>query len=91
MDINCDNIKKKPNDKVIKKDSKKTKKKKKKCQNCKKRLGLIPFECKCKNQFCIKCRYPDKHNCNFDWVLYGKEKILKENPLITVNKINKIE
>ena len=60
---------------------------KKKCFNCKKKLGLIPFNCKCSNTFCTKCRLPSDHNCTYDYRAEGKEKILKENPVVIADKI----
>ena len=38
---------------------------------------------------CISCRYPDKHDCTFDYK-NDIEKLTKENPKITSEKINKI-
>jgi len=66
-------------------------KKKNRCINCNKKIGLIPFSCKCGNVYCAKCRYPEQHNCTFDWIKDGKEKILKENPQIINSKLNKID
>ena len=71
--------------------SNKKSKKKNRCINCNKKIGLIPFSCKCGNVYCAKCRYPEQHNCTFDWVKDGKEKILKENPQIINSKLNKID
>ena len=89
MDSKGDKLEKSQNEnKVI--DCKKSKKKKK-CSNCKKKIGIIPFNCRCGNQYCAKCRYPEQHKCTFDWVKEGKEKILKENPQIINNKLNKID
>lgn len=37
---------------------------KKKCLNCKKKIGLLGFECKyCNKEFCSSCRYIIVHNC----------------------------
>lgn len=56
---------------------------------CNKRI-LIHFECKCNNFFCIKHRYPEVHNCNFNYIEHNKEKLKINNPLIIGSKINKI-
>ena len=40
---------------------------KQRCFNCNKKLGLLPYDCKCGNLFCIKCRYPEIHKCNYDF------------------------
>lgn len=66
---------------------KKTKKKKKRCSKCNKKLGLIPFDCKCGNIFCSKCRYPEEHNCTYDFRASAKEKLEKANPIIKFNKV----
>ena len=52
----------------------------------------MPFTCKCSsiNLFCSKHRLPEYHNCTYDWFKEGKEKIIKENPLITTAKLIKI-
>lgn len=42
-------------------------KNKKKCFQCKKKVGLTGISCKCMHVFCSKCRYPDMHNCDFDF------------------------
>lgn len=68
----------------------KKKAKKNRCFNCKKKLGLIPFTCKCNNNFCSKCRHAEDHSCTFNWQEYGTKKILEENPVVKPNKINKI-
>jgi len=34
--------------------------------NCKKKIGLISFECKCGKVFCGKHRTPETHNCSYD-------------------------
>lgn len=64
--------------------------KKKKCDFCNKKIGLIPFVCKCDSSYCAKCRLPSEHKCTFDFKTNGREKINKDNPKITSSKINKI-
>ena len=41
----------------------------KKCSYCKKKLGVVNYDCKCseKNRFCGKCRMPELHECNYDF------------------------
>lgn len=58
---------------------------KQRCANCNKKLGLIPFTCKCQKNFCSKCRYPESHSCNFDFKNYEKN-ILKEQLVKVVAK-----
>lgn len=76
------------NDQPKKKKSKKNKKKR--CSKCNKKLGLLPFNCKCGSLFCSACRHPESHDCTYDFRAQAKEQILKQNPVIKFNKINPI-
>jgi len=38
----------------------------------------------------MACRYPEKHGCSFDFQSEGKEKLKKDNPHITTEKVIKI-
>lgn len=72
---------------------KKTKKKKtNRCVICKKKTGIMPFTCKCSstNLYCSLHRLPEAHQCTFDWVKEGQERILKDNPVIKASLLNKI-
>ena len=62
----------------------KKKKKTKRCIVCNKKVGIMPFTCKCSstNLFCSQHRLPEYHNCTYNWIKEGKEKIMKENPVI---------
>jgi hypothetical protein len=57
---------------------------KKRCGNCKKKLGIVNYECKCstKHNFCSKCRLPESHNCEYDFK--ADSKILLEKQLVKV-------
>ena len=60
------------------------------CYICKKKVGLLGFTCKCgSNQFCSHHRYPDSHNCTFDFKKEHKDKLIKNNPVIVSDKIIK--
>ena len=37
------------------------------CENCKKKINIIKFTCKCGKDFCIKHKDPESHNCTFDY------------------------
>mmetsp|Transcript_19152 Transcript_19152/g.28251 ORF Transcript_19152/g.28251 Transcript_19152/m.28251 type:complete len:166 (-) Transcript_19152:162-659(-) len=39
----------------------------KKCPVCNKKVSLTSIECKCKQSFCSNHRYPEQHNCTFDY------------------------
>lgn len=62
---------------------------KKLCHCCTKKLGIIPFECKCGFSFCSKHRFPETHNCQFNHKEFDR-KILKERINIDCN-FKKIE
>jgi AN1-type zinc finger protein 5/6 len=63
---------------------------KKKCFNCKKKIKMINYECRCKNTFCIKCRLPENHNCSFDFKTDGKNNLSKKLIKVTTTKIIQI-
>ena len=37
------------------------------CWECKKRIGLLGFQCKCGYKYCGLHRYPEEHQCDFDY------------------------
>jgi AN1-type zinc finger and ubiquitin domain-containing protein 1 len=57
---------------------------------CTKKLGLIPFICRCEKEFCTKHRIPETHNCMFDYKTNGKKLLDEQNKCITFVKILKI-
>ena len=59
------------------------------CEKCRKKT-IIEFTCRCEKKFCSRCRYPDEHDCTFDYKAYAKEKLKINNPLVINNKIDKI-
>ncbi|KDP37593.1 hypothetical protein JCGZ_07939 [Jatropha curcas] len=60
------------------------------CSTCRKRVGLTGFKCRCEMMFCGTHRYPERHNCTFDFKAMGKEQIAKANPLVKAEKLEKI-
>ncbi|XP_056625876.1 AN1-type zinc finger protein 6 isoform X2 [Triplophysa dalaica] len=67
-----------------------SKPKKNRCFNCRKKVGLTGFSCRCGHLFCSVHRYSDIHSCSFDYKADAAEKIRKENPVIVGEKIKKI-
>lgn len=65
-------------------------KQKNRCDNCRKRVGLTGFECRCGGLFCAIHRYSDMHNCSFDYKALGEEEIRKNNPVVKTEKVVKI-
>ena len=61
------------------------------CQQCKRKVGLLGFECSCSGLFCQKCRHVESHHCSFDHARAGKLQLQKNNPLIIASKLVRIE
>lgn len=72
-----------------KKPIKNLKKKRKVCSafDCKKKLGLTGFPCRCSDThlFCSEHRFD--HNCTFDYRTHARENLIKENPLVITSKL----
>jgi hypothetical protein len=66
------------------------KKKKSRCQECKKKIGLTGFTCRCGGLFCSIHRYSDKHECDFDYKELGAAEIRKSNPVVVAKKVQQI-
>ncbi|ERN11738.1 hypothetical protein AMTRI_Chr03g45060 [Amborella trichopoda] len=60
------------------------------CTACRKRVGLMGFNCKCGSLFCGVHRYSDKHNCPFDYRSAARNAIAKANPVVKAEKLDKI-
>ena len=61
-----------------------------KCFLCKKKLTLTAIKCKCEEYFCNKHRYPEEHQCTFNYKKESKEKLIENNPKIQFKKIEDI-
>jgi hypothetical protein len=67
------------------------------CEACKnnnktkKISGLFSFSCKCEYKIlCQQCRYPENHNCKYDYRKEGVIELEKKNPKILGDKLEKI-
>jgi len=60
------------------------------CLTCRKKVGLLGFECRCGGLFCGTHRYSDKHDCSFDYREMGAQEIRKNNPVVVSEKIKKL-
>jgi predicted nucleic acid binding AN1-type Zn finger protein len=51
----------------------------KRCQfpDCKQKLGLTAFACKCEKYFCVKHRLSEAHACSFNYFKEHQENLLK--------------
>ena len=55
----------------------KIQKNRKRCFSCNRKVGLTGMECRCKYIFCSRCRYPDQHNCTFDYKNHDRKNLSK--------------
>ncbi|EPS65249.1 hypothetical protein M569_09529 [Genlisea aurea] len=62
----------------------------KKCGACRKRVGLTGFKCRCGGVFCPVHRFPDRHECGFDFRSAGQDAIARDNPVVKAEKLDKI-
>lgn len=46
--------------------------KSKRCEQCKKKLGVMEYVCKCEKLFCITHLKPEEHHCGFDHLTAAK-------------------
>ncbi|XP_030469401.2 zinc finger A20 and AN1 domain-containing stress-associated protein 1-like [Syzygium oleosum] len=60
------------------------------CGTCNRKVGLTGFQCKCGFTFCGAHRYPESHECEFDYKRSGRDAIAKANPLIKADKVDRI-
>ena len=71
------------------KESKETKKTKEikpeklRCFQCRKKISLISFTCKCKKDFCVIHQSPHNHGCLYDYQRDVKERIKRMNPKVS--------
>ncbi len=62
-----------------------------KCSVCNKKVNpLYQVQCKCSKTLCLTHRYPDKHDCPFDFVKLNKEKLNKELIKVEHKKVEPI-
>lgn len=60
------------------------------CFSCDKKVGVMGFKCKCGSTFCGSHRYPEKHECSFDFKEVGRDAIAKANPVVKADKVQRI-
>jgi AN1-type zinc finger protein 5/6 len=58
-----------------------------KCIICNKKLGLLPYVCKCGNITCVSHQWPN-HECSYNYKKVHKELLEHNNPKIVPSKIN---
>ncbi|XP_009765432.1 zinc finger A20 and AN1 domain-containing stress-associated protein 6-like [Nicotiana sylvestris] len=57
---------------------------------CRRKVGLLPFRCRCGEVFCSEHRYSDRHDCSYDYKAAGRDAIARENPVVKAAKILKV-
>ncbi|KAL8263787.1 hypothetical protein R6Q59_021917 [Mikania micrantha] len=60
------------------------------CLTCNKKVGVMGFKCRCGDTFCGSHRYPEKHDCEFDFKKSGRDAIAKANPVVRADKVDRI-
>lgn len=56
-------------------------------KDCKKKLSLTDYSCKCGVVYCPTHRNDIVHNCTFDWEAENKNKLNKNLPLVNGKKL----
>jgi len=58
------------------------------CLVCNKKLGMMPFPCKCGVVTCIKHKWPE-HQCTYDFRAEARKQLIRENPVVVAEKITR--
>lgn len=64
--------------------------KKKRCPVCNKKLGLLPYTCKCGLDFCVSHIQPELHNCCYDHKKEAKDLLSSRLVKVVNEKVEKI-
>ncbi|XP_073012839.1 zinc finger A20 and AN1 domain-containing stress-associated protein 5 [Typha latifolia] len=57
------------------------------CAACKRRVRLMGFTCRCGATCCGTHRYPERHDCSFDFKAAGRAEIARANPAVKAEKL----
>lgn len=60
------------------------------CGQCRKKVGLCGFKCKCGQLFCGQHRYAESHSCSFDYKASGRVQLSEANPVVQAAKVQKL-
>jgi hypothetical protein len=63
---------------------------KNRCVECRKKLGLLGFTCRCGGTYCGRHRHDGGHECWFDYKAAGRKQIASQNPLVVAPKVTRI-
>jgi AN1-type zinc finger protein 5/6 len=65
-------------------------KKKNRCWSCRRKVGILGFDCRCGYTFCSRHRYAQAHECDFNFRQDHQEKLRAANPNVKQDKFEKI-
>ena len=54
---------------------------------CTKKLGIMPFICRCEKEYCARHRMPEHHKCTFDYKTTALQKANQKIDFVKVEKI----
>lgn len=60
------------------------------CRICNKKLPIFVIKCKCNKSYCSIHRYPDEHDCEYDYKIEFQKELTLKNKKIKVIKVEKI-
>jgi predicted nucleic acid binding AN1-type Zn finger protein len=49
-----------------------------KCPLCNRKINHLDIVCKCGGIFCMEHTLPEKHNCQFDFKTFGRNKMMEK-------------
>ncbi|KAG7541521.1 Zinc finger A20-type [Arabidopsis thaliana x Arabidopsis arenosa] len=62
---------------------------KRRCGICKRKVGMLGFNCRCGHMFCGSHRYPEEHSCPFDYKQSGRVALTTQLPLNRADKLQR--
>jgi hypothetical protein len=60
------------------------------CIICNKKLPIFTIKCKCNKKLCSLHRYPNEHDCTYDYKQSYQEELKIKNKKLKIEKVNKI-
>ena len=56
------------------------------CNICEK-ISVYNTKCRCGFHVCVKHKFPEKHNCNYDYKLEGRKELKEKLPVVIGEKV----
>lgn len=61
------------------------------CCNCKRKVGVLAFQCRCnRGEFCRKCYHSSDHNCTYDYAADQRKLLEKTLVPMVPDKVSKV-